>query len=160
MAKKRRIFLILGIILGILFVCASIFVYMAFVKGFYSASDKSVGEYVGTANLQFLGDKECYKVAVNKYGQPVFADPAAAFNQASIDYADAIKLIYESFQSEYDLEPFSEKSYQMYMVLGWQVPTDDEDIHRQGSDLTKFLDIYENSKKRWFLTPIGWVLEY
>ena len=51
------------------------------------------------------------------------------------------------------------ENYQMYMVLGWQLPTDNETIRKQGSDLTKFLDIYENSEKRWYLTPVGWVRE-
>ena len=139
--------------------CAFIFAYMAFVKGFYSASEKKVGEYVGTANLQFLGNNNCYKVAMNKYGQPIFEDPAAAFEQAAVDYEDAINLIYETFQADYNLEQFSQENYQMYLILGWQVPTEDEDIRKQGSNLTKFLDIYENSEKRWFLTSIGWVLE-
>lgn len=157
--KKKRILLITGAILGIIILFTSLFAYMAFFRGFYAGSDKPVGEYVGTANLQFLGNKECYRVATNKYDQPIFENPAAAFSQASADYEVAINLIYETFQSEYHLEPFSKKTYHMYKVLGWQITTDDENIYKQGSDLTKFLDIYENSEKRWFLTSVGWNLE-
>lgn len=145
--------------LGIPLICALLFAYMAYVRGFYAASEKGAGEYTGTASISFLGEKECYRIVANKYGEPIFENPAAAFRQASVDYDEAISLIYESFHDEYDFELFSPKSYRMYLVLGWQIPTADENIRKQGSDLTKFLDFYENSEKRWFLTPSGWVRE-
>ncbi len=157
--KKKKTILSAGTILGVILVCVFLFVYMAYVKGFYSASEKIVGEYTGLAELSFLGDKECYKIALNRFGQPIFEDPDAAFKQAAMDYEEAINLIYETFQAEYELKPFGKKNYQMYLTLGWQIPTGNEEIRRQGSNLTKFLDLYENSEKRWYLTPIGWVLE-
>ena len=38
-------------------------------------------------------------------------------------------------------------------MLGWQIPTDDETIRKSGVELTQFLDIYENSFKRWIYVP-------
>lgn len=157
--KKKKVLLKSGVILGTVILLVLLFFYMAFVRGFYAASEKIVGEYTGQADLQFLGEKECYKVAMNRFDQPIFEDPDAAFKQAAMDYEEAINLIYEAFQAEYDLAPFSKKSYRLYLVLGWQVPTSNRELHRQGSNLSKFLDLYENSEKRWYLTPIGWVLE-
>ena len=72
-----------------------------------------------------------------------------------LDYADAIALICAEFHHEYDMPAFSEISYHIYKVLGWQIPTGEEAIRRQGHDMTKFLDIYENSLKRWFLKQTG-----
>ena len=111
------------------------------------------------ANVEFLGGKEIYRVVANKYGEPIFENPSGAFDEAITDYGDAIHLIYETFGTEYGLNTFNNENYQMYMVLGWQLPTDNETIRKQGSDLAKFLDIYENSEKRWYLTPVGWVRE-
>ena len=156
--KTKRRWVVLGVVFGFLVLCAAVFAYLALFAGFYAASDRPVGAYVGTATLDFLGDQPCYQVAANRYDQPIFIDPPGAFQQASMEYADAIQLIYETFGSEYQLEPFSEKNYHMYEAFGWQLPTDDEALRKQGSNLTKFLDIYENSEKRWFLTPVGWTL--
>lgn len=157
--KKKRILLTVGLVLGIPLVCALLFAYMAFVRGFYAASEKMAGTYTGAASISFLGEKECYRIVANKYGEPIFENPAAAFRQASSDYNEVIQLIYETFHDEYDFGLFSPKCYQMYLLLGWQIPTHDENIRKQGSNLTKFLDFYENSEKRWFLTPCGWVRE-
>lgn len=90
-------------------------------------------------------------------GWPLANAPVAAVRRKL--HGDAIHLIYETFGTEYGLNTFNNENYQMYMVLGWQLPTDNETIRKQGSDLAKFLDIYENSEKRWYLTPVGWVRE-
>lgn len=148
----------LGMTLGILLLCAGVFFYLALFVGFYAAAEKPMGEYTGPASLQFLPDEDCYQIAVNQYGQPIFTDPAGAFSLAEEDYGDAVELLYETFKEEYRLKPFSPKNYDIYEALGWQLPTDDEALSKQGYDLTCFLDIYENSGKRWFLTEMGWVL--
>ena len=152
--KLKRILICLGaLVIGI---CLLLF-YAVFV-GFYSAAEKSVGEYTGTASLDFLGDKECYAVGQNRYGQPVFLDMRAAFAQAEIDFAGGIQLIYDTFHEEYHVPPFGPKTYSLYFTLGWQAPTADEELRRQASAVTRFLDIYSNSEKRWYLTPVGWSL--
>ena len=156
--KKSKV-KIFCIVLAGMIVVAALFFYMALFKGFYASSDKPIGDYSGPADFDFLGRKEIYHVVANKYGEPIFENSSGAFDEAEADYGDAIQLIYDTFGNEYDLGPFNEKNYQMYMTLGWQLPTDDEIVRKQGSDLSTFLDIYENSEKRWFLTPIGWVSE-
>lgn len=158
-SKNRRTIKIIVGILVVLVVCTGIFLYVAIFRGFYASSDIPAGEYTGSANVEFLGGKEIYRVVANKYGEPIFENPSGAFDEAITDYGDAIHLIYETFGTEYGLNTFNNENYQMYMVLGWQLPTDNETIRKQGSDLTKFLDIYENSEKRWYLTPVGWVRE-
>ena len=45
---------------------------MALFKGFYASSDKPIGDYSGPADFDFLGGKEIYHVAANKYGEPMF----------------------------------------------------------------------------------------
>lgn len=60
--NKRRVLLVLGIVFG----CACIFTYMAFVRGFFSDSGKPVGEYNRVANMPLSGDKECYKISFIK----------------------------------------------------------------------------------------------
>lgn len=153
---KKRICYTIGILFALSVVCVLLFVYTAFIHGFYAASDKPVGPYTGPAYLEYLPDIPCYKIAQNRYDQPIFEDPDAAFQQASKDYADAIHLVYQQFHEEYHLPPFGKHSYQAYKALGWQLTAGDESVRKQGSDLTKFLDLYENSEKRWFLTPYGW----
>ncbi len=153
---KKRILYVIGTLFALSVVCGLIFVYMAFIHGFYAASDRPVGPYTGPASLAYLPDLPCYKIAQNRYNQPIFEDPDAAFQQATKDYAHAIQLVYQQFHEAYRLDPFGKHTYQAYKSLGWQLTTDDEAIRKQGSDLTKFLDLYENSEKRWFLTPYGW----
>ncbi|HQB33100.1 MAG TPA: hypothetical protein PLI19_07175, partial [Erysipelotrichaceae bacterium] len=76
---------------------------------------------------------------------------------AKEQYAEAISLVYDSFNEEYQVGEFSESNYQLYKLLGWQIPAADEEIRKQGVKLTQFLDIYENSFKRWIYVPgIGW----
>lgn len=157
--KLKKSLKIILLVFCIVTISAVSFFYMALYKGFYASSDKNVGNYEGPANLEFLDGKDAYHVVSNKYGEPIFESQSDAFNQAISDYGEAIELIYNTFDEEYNLGTFSEKNYQMYMSLGWQLPTENEDIRTQGSDLTKFLDIYENGEKRWYLTSIGWVRE-
>ena len=153
---KKKVLYAIVIPFALSVVCVLLFVYMAFFHGFYAASDLAVGPYSGPASLEYLPDLPCYKIAQNRYDQPIFEDPDAAFQQATKDYANAIQLLYQQFHEAYHMAPFGKRSYQAYKSLGWQLTTDDETVRKQGSDLTKFLDIYENSEKRWFLTPYGW----
>ncbi len=131
--------------------------YMVFIFGFYAESDKVVAPYTGSANIEIYQEYPEWEIGANKYDQPIFIDPNKAFELAQEKYADAINLIYESFRDEYNLGKFSKNNYQLYKMLGWQLPTDDEEIRLLGVRLTQFLDIYENSFKRWIYVPeIGW----
>ena len=134
----------------------ALFFYLALFRGIYSFSDRAAGGYEGPAALDFLGEDAAYQVMANRYGEPIFTDSAAAFDQAATDYAQAIQLVRDAFGAEYGLGPFSPEDYHLYKALGWQLPTEDEEVREQGSALTRFLDIYENSQKRWYLTPMGW----
>ena len=127
-SKNRRTIKIIVGILVVLVVCTGIFLYVAIFRGFYASSDIPAGEYTGSANVEFLGGKEIYRVVANKYGEPIFENPSGAFDEAITDYGDAIHLIYETFGTEYGLNTFNNENYQMYMVLGWQLPTDNETI--------------------------------
>ncbi|NLZ75113.1 MAG: hypothetical protein GX914_01260 [Erysipelotrichia bacterium] len=152
--KKRKIILIF--IMSI-FSIALISYYMVFIRGFYAESDKVVGPYTGSAHVDDFKDVEQWQFGENKYGQIVFVDPDKAFDLAMEKYAEAINLIYDNYKEEYHLDKFSKKNYHIYMMLGWQLPTDDEQIRKQGVKLTQFLDVYENSFKRWIYVPgMGW----
>lgn len=147
-----------GLIIIISFISIALLsYYMFFIRGFYAASDKVVGPYNGSANIDMYLEYEQWQIGENKYGQLIFVDPDKAFELAQEKYSDAISLIYEHFNEEYQLGQFSQNNYQQYKMLGWQIPTDDEEIRLSGVRLTQFLDIYENSFKRWVYIPeIGW----
>ena len=86
-----------------------------------------------------------------------FVDSDEAFKLAQEKYSEAIILIYNHFNEEYQVGKFGKNNYQLYKMLGWQIPTDDETIRKSGVELTQFLDIYENSFKRWIYVPgFGW----
>ena len=147
----------------ILIICASVLLfaglsyYIIFIHGVYAESNKVVGEYVGTAHISPFENDEEWEIGANKYGEPVFTNPKKAFQLASERFTDAIDLIYDEFEAEYHIGRFSEKNFQMYKQLGWQIPTDNEAVRKQGVQLSQFLDIYENSSKRWIYEPgNGW----
>ena len=65
-SKNRRTIKIIVGILVVLVVCTGIFLYVAIFRGFYASSDIPAGEYTGSANVEFLGGKEIYRVVANK----------------------------------------------------------------------------------------------
>ena len=111
-----------------------------------SPNSKVVGEY-DTSKLG--GDfakssNEAYAIGANEDKMPVFKDTDKAFKQALIDYEEAFKAI----QKEFNLKPISKKNWEAYKTYGWQLSADnDEEIRRQGREITQFFDIYENSFK-------------
>lgn len=100
----------------------------------YSGAVESWAEQGGSA----------FDMTYNSAGMPVYRDPNAALKQAKKEFADVLALI----QKKYDLEPISQDNYKPYKTHGWQVETDDQNLKRDGSNLTAFLDIYENSFER------------
>ena len=74
---------------------------------------------------------------------PIFKDTNRAFNQSLIDYANGFTAIQEQF----NLDPISSGNWESYKTYGWQLTTDVEEIQKQGSEITQFFDIYENSFK-------------
>lgn len=82
-----------------------------------------------------------YALALNGKNQPVFINPKKALAQAKIDYSDAISAL----KKEYKLLPLSKYTYKTYETYGWQIETDDKMVKEQGSALTRFFDVYENS---------------
>ena len=154
--KEKRVRTILILSVGALLLCCLAY-YLIFIHGFYAESDKVVGQYAGTADISMYENDEEWRIGVNKYGEPVFADPEKAFQLAQERFAEATELIYESFGTDYHLERISVGNYQIYKQLGWQIPVNDEAIRKQGVQLTQFLDVYENSYKRWvYVVGIGW----
>lgn len=113
-----------------------------------SACVNSTGQVVGEYNTSKLSNdfnqsNEAYAIGANKDGMPIFKDTSRAFDQARIDYADGFTAIQEQF----NLEPVNGKNWGSYKTYGWQLTTDAEDIQKQGSEITQFFDIYENSFK-------------
>lgn len=114
-----------------------------------TACGNSKSEVVGEYDISKLGGdflksgNEAYAIGTNKDGMPIFKDTDKAFNQAIIDYKEGFTAIEE----EYDLKPISKKNWEEYKTYGWQLNTDNEDVRKQGSQITQFFDIYENSFK-------------
>lgn len=106
------------------------------VVGEYDTS-KLGGDFVKSSN-------EAYAIGSNKDKMPVFKDTDKAFKQALIDYAEGFKAI----QKEFNLKPINKKNWEAYKTYGWQLSADnDEEIRKQGREITQFFDIYENSFK-------------
>lgn len=82
-----------------------------------------------------------YAQTIGPQGKRVFVDPAAALTQARNDYADGFAAI----RREFRLLPLNRYNFRKYMTFGWQLTTGSEEEKRQGMEITKFLDIYENS---------------
>lgn len=87
------------------------------------------------------GDNQAYKIAINKNGMKVFENPALALKQLEIDYADGINAI----KKQIGLLSPNIFNYEKYKIYGWQIVTDDKNISRQGTLISAFFDIYENS---------------
>lgn len=83
-----------------------------------------------------------YAQRIGPQGKRVFVDPDAAFAQARIDYADGFAAIRREFKI---LLPVNKYNYQKYKTFGWQLTTGCNEEKRQGGEISRFLDIYENS---------------
>jgi hypothetical protein len=100
-----------------------------------------VDEYdVSKLSIDF-GNKKAYEIGANVEGMPIFKDSKKALKQAKLDYKEAFLAV----AKEFDLEPVSDSNYKEYKKYGWQVPVMDKNVQEQGVELSKFLDIYENS---------------
>ena len=92
---------------------------------------------------ELFPDHSAYELALNEDNQPVFKNPAKALAKARSDFGDAEAYI----RKEYGFLPMSKYNYEKYGILGWQITSENEIIIWQGSKLTQFADIYENSFK-------------
>lgn len=115
---------------------------------FLAACEDSPGQVFGeydTSKLSndFNQNNEAYSIGANKDGMPIFKDTNKAFEQALIDYEDGFIAI----QEEFNLDPVNSENWESYKIFGWQLTTDVESIRKQGSEITQFFDIYENSFK-------------
>ena len=146
MSKKARI---IGIA-AFLTVMLSLGYYVIRSYGIYAESDKIVAEYSGAADMSLYMGNEAWEFGENKYGEPVFKDPRKAFDHARDKFSKVIEYIWRS-EKDHNLyiHGFDYNHFQYYKVFAWQVQTDNEEIRKQGVELTKFLDIYENSFKKW-----------
>ncbi|MEH6944732.1 hypothetical protein [Bacillus sp. JJ722] len=88
-----------------------------------------------------FGNKEAYEIGANVFNMPIFKDHDAAFEQALVDYKEGIA----SIAKESDLEPINQNNYKRYKILPTKNPSEDEAVFEQKVEITKFLDIYENS---------------
>lgn len=119
---------------------------MLMLTGCGNPNSEVVGEYdISKLGGDFVkSSNEAYAIGANKDGMPIFKDTDKAFNQALIDYTDGFTAI----QKEFDVKPISKKNWEGYKNYGWQLSTNnDEEVRKQGIEITQFLDIYENSFK-------------
>lgn len=154
LTKKGKIILIsvLAILALIL-----LLLYFTFIGGFYASSDKVVGDYTGEAPIQELEQYEQWKIGGNKYGQPIFIDAKKAFDFFEDEFADVIDAAYDMYHVQHHLERLNKHNYHIYMSLIYQMPAETEEQHQRYGLVARFLDIYENSFKRWVFIPgIGW----
>ena len=103
-----------------------------------------VGDY-DTSNLSgsFLeSENEAYLIGANSEGLPIFHNPDFAWEAMLSDYADGLKAI----QNAFDLAEITKEDFGFYKVYGMQVDAADAvDIVEECRDISRFLDIYENS---------------
>ena len=109
-----------------------------------NSPDQVVGEYDTTKlSNAFNQTNEAYSIGANQDGMPIFKDTNKALEQALIDYADGFTAI----QKQLNLDLVNDENWGSYMKYGWQLTTDNENIKKQGSEISQFFDIYENSFK-------------
>ena len=109
-----------------------------------NSPEQVVGEYDTTKlSNTFDQTKEAYLIGANQDGMPIFKDTNKALEQALIDYAEGFSAI----QKQFNLDPVNAENWGNYKTYGWQLTTDDENIKKQGSEISQFFDIYENSFK-------------
>ena len=109
-----------------------------------NSPDQVVGEYdITKLSNTFDQTNEAYSIGVNQEGMPIFKDTNKALEQALIDYAGGFTAI----QKQFNLAPVNDENWENYKTYGWQLTIDDENIKKQGSEISQFFDIYENSFK-------------
>lgn len=140
MSKKVKVIIIL-----ICVFCVCIFGYLYYNKPAYS---KIVGEWenkdgsiTGTEMAKDFGDSKAYEIGANINGKPIFKNHNKAFRKLKKDYKKGIKAI----QKEFKLWMLTRFNWKMYGVYGCQLTTDDDELRKQGSIISQFFDIYENS---------------
>ena len=131
--------------------------YFTFIKGFYAWSDKVVGEYHGSASIEVFEGNEEWEIGENKYVQPIFVDYKKAMDFTKNEYADVIDKAYKMIHEDYKLEKLSNSNLKIYTNLIYKMPSENEEERQRNFTVAGFLDIYENSLKRWIYIPgIGW----
>lgn len=104
---------------------------------------KATGEYETVDKLEVDFDYQnvkAYKIGADRKGNPVFYDAKKALKQAQKDYAEGFSYL----QTEYGLQDV-EEDYEAYKEYGWQTQAADDEIVKQCTAISSFLDIYENS---------------
>ena len=153
MLKKRKLLLAVLFVVTILL----IFSYFVFVRGFYAESDKVVGEYTNGSSIEKFIQYDAWQIGENKYGQPVFVDHKKALQFLQEEYQDVLDKAYDIYHEEYKLGKFNDSNCGLYMNLIYQMPSENEDLRQRNVLVAQFIDIYENSLKRWIYIPgLGW----
>lgn len=104
---------------------------------------KVVGEY----DASLLGGafatsgNSAYKIGMNAYGMPVFADMDAAFDAILEDCAEGFAYLLK----EFSLPAVTKRNYEAYKTYGWQTGASNEAVRKQCMEISQFFDIYENS---------------
>lgn len=102
------------------------------------------GNIKGDVDIYLFGTNSAYEIGANKDGYAVFKNPSEAFAQMKEDYSKGLSAI----QKEFYFAPVSNLNFKRYGKYGWQLTTnEDENIKQQGTKITQFFDIYENSFK-------------
>lgn len=132
---KKNCIIIIMLILTILFV----------ITACANQNYEVVGEYdINKLAIRLLNNNSgVYDVGANQEGMPVFKDTDKAFKQIIIDCEDGFMAI----QEEFNLKVINKNNFKDYMLYGWQLRTDNDEIREQGMRITEFFDIYENSFK-------------
>ena len=153
MLKKRKLLLAVLFVVTILL----IFSYFVFVRGFYAESDKVVGEDTNRSDMEKVIKYDAWQIGENKYGQPVFVDHKKALQFLQEEYQDVLDKAYDIYHEEYKLGKFNDSNCGLYMNLIYQMPSENEDLRQRNVLVAQFIDIYENSLKRWIYIPgLGW----
>ncbi|MGE4354477.1 MAG: M56 family metallopeptidase [Oscillospiraceae bacterium] len=104
---------------------------------------KVVGEY-DTSSLGgafATSGNSAYKIGMNAYGMPVFADMDAAFDAILEDCAEGFAYL----SNEFSLPAVTKQNYEAYKAYGWQTGASNEAVRKQCVEISQFFDIYENS---------------
>lgn len=112
----------------------------------------AVQEYVpGNGNIkgnvdaqELLEEDRSFEIGANSGGYAVFKHPKEAFLVMTEKYSDGIRLI----RQEFGLKPLTQNNYESYKTYGWQVTEGSDEAKKEASEVSAFLDIYENSFKK------------